>query len=71
MSLVQGVSGSPSDSWRPSLFLSITLRQVDEMQQEVTSGGALTPVQQMVASGSGVILTSLFGEFTRFHGYDT
>lgn len=30
------------------------------MRQEVTSGGALTPAQQMVASGSGVLLTSLF-----------
>lgn len=69
MSLFKGDSGSPSDSWTvseapPSLCFYV--QQVDEMQHEATSGGALTPVQQMVASGSGVLLTSLFGEFTCF-----
>lgn len=35
------------------------------MREQAASGGAISPVQQMMASGTGALLTSLFGEILK------
>lgn len=62
-----GVGGHPSSLGRdtpPLLSPRSVLQGASAMAEKLSPspGGAITPLQQMLASGTGAILTSLFGE---------
>lgn len=61
--LRDGAQGFTVTGW--PLTSSFSVRQVAGMREQAASGGAISPVQQMMASGTGALLTSLFGEILK------